>query len=314
MKQISQEIATSILKAQLHAEADLTTGHSVLSLSRVAGMSPFHFQRVFKRVTGETVGNQVRRLRLERAAFLIKRSDASLSEIAETCGFSTHSGFSRAFTRLFGMSPQTFTDRADVTPFLRINSSVPDTNPATLLEQKLACCPLTVRIQEMPDRVAIVRRFVGPTDSMPTVWPTFLEQLQAAEISTKRADLIGIHSDDWEITSSDRYRYDAGVIVSDADIPAGLPTIQIPGGRVAMTSFRGSLLSLDRTWNLFVNEWLPASGWQFRTTFVFDQYPAKLINSSKLSQIVRLLSGIRATLCIPVEPALTEIEPAAASS
>lgn len=138
---------------------------------------------------------------------------------------------------------------------------------------------------------------------MPSVWRAFKEQLQEAGASTANASFIGIHSDDWEISSPDLYRYDAGAILANDDLPAGLTTLELPGGPVAMTAFNGSLLSLDRIWKLFVNEWLPASGWQFRTTFVFDQYPAELINSSKLNQIVRLLTGIQATLCIPVEPA-----------
>lgn len=294
---------TGILNAQLHAEADLAARHTVTSLARVAGMSPFHFQRVFKRVTGETVGNQLRRLRLERAAFLIKRSNAPLSEIAEVCGFATPSGFSRAFSRLFGVAPQTFASRVEITPFLRLQSAELNLHPKPLDEQKLARCPLTVRIEEVPDQTAIVRRFVGPTQKMPTVWPAFKDQLREAGISTDDASYIGIHSDDWELPSADLYRYDAGAIVAKDEIPSELPTVQLPRGLVAMTAFNGSLLSLDRTWHLFVNEWLPASGWQFRTTFVFDQYRAELINSSRLKQIVRLLTGIQATLCIPVEPA-----------
>lgn len=302
MKKVSQENVTSILKAQLHAESDLAAPHTVASLADVAGLSPFHFQRIFKRVTGETVGSQVRRLRLERAAFLIKRSEAPLSKIAEACGFSTPSSFSKAFTRLFGIAPQTFARRTEVTPFLRLQSSNIGHQPIPRDAQKLVHCPLTVRIEEMPDRIAIVRRFVGPTDKMPTVWPAFLEQLKELRISKEHSEFIGVHSDDWNAAAADQYRYDAGMIVSENVEPNGLPTLQIPGGPVAMTSFRGSLLNLDKTWNLFVNEWLPASGWQFRTTFVFDQYPADLINGSKLTQIVKLLTGIQATLCIPIEP------------
>jgi hypothetical protein len=72
---------------------------------------------------------------------------------------------------------------------------------------------------------------------------------------------------------------------------------------MAMLEFEGTLLALDRTWWTFINEWLPASGYQVRTTFIFERYPAVDIAGGQLKHILKTLIGIRATLCIPIEKA-----------
>lgn len=308
MKPVSQENLARIHDAQLLAESDLSATHSISSLARSAGMSPFHFQRLFKRVTGETPGRQLRRLRVERAAFLMKRSDAHISQIAQACGFKTHSGFDRAFTDLFGLSPTEFRERQGVDPYLRLDSSNLHDSPVNPDQRRLARCPLTVCIEHCPAWTVAVRRIVGPTHKTPTVWPEFVRQITDGGLLKGDPVFLGIHSDDWDIPNVNRYRYDAGLRVDAEDVAPGVSTLSIPAGPVAMTSFSGSLLKLDKTWGCFVNEWLPASGWQFRTTFAFDLYPAELILSRRLRQIVRLLTGIQATLCIPVEAASAQPE------
>src|SRR5947209_5862467 len=72
-----------------------------LSLSRLSGIgcfSPFHFHRVFQGVTGETLNSHVRRVRLERAASLMKASPQKrITDIALETGFAGTAEFSRAF-------------------------------------------------------------------------------------------------------------------------------------------------------------------------------------------------------------------------
>jgi AraC-like DNA-binding protein len=87
-------------------------------LARDAHYSRFHFQRMFRQVTGETPGSCQRRLRLERAAYLLLRSDRSVTEIAFESGFASHAGFSRAFRKVAGVSPNQFRSDHSVSWFL----------------------------------------------------------------------------------------------------------------------------------------------------------------------------------------------------
>jgi AraC family transcriptional regulator len=79
------------------------------SVSRAAGMSPFHFHRVFQALVGETVADFVKRLRLDKALSMMSQARRpSLTQIALACGFSSSSDFSRSFRQRFGAAPSTF--------------------------------------------------------------------------------------------------------------------------------------------------------------------------------------------------------------
>jgi AraC family transcriptional regulator len=78
------------------------------SLSRAAGLSPYHFLRTFERVTGVTPHQYVLRARLRQAAMRLAAEPARIVDIALDCGFGDVSNFNRAFRAEFGMSPRQF--------------------------------------------------------------------------------------------------------------------------------------------------------------------------------------------------------------
>lgn len=78
-----------------------------LSLDRLAleaGISRFHFITLFKKAVGATPHQHLIRLRLERAAELLTKTDAGIEMIAINCGFVALSHFSRAFRQHFNQS------------------------------------------------------------------------------------------------------------------------------------------------------------------------------------------------------------------
>jgi AraC family transcriptional regulator len=96
--------------ARMNRVVDYIQGHLAdsLDLEQLAGVacfSPFHFHRLFRAWTGETLQAFVHRLRLERAAqLLVFNRVRSISDIALECGFSSSSVFARAFKTGFGVS------------------------------------------------------------------------------------------------------------------------------------------------------------------------------------------------------------------
>lgn len=77
-------------------------------LAAVACLSPFHFIRMFRKRMGVTPSRYLGQMRLERAKSLLALGDASLSEIALVCCFSSQANFSRAFRRATGMTPGSY--------------------------------------------------------------------------------------------------------------------------------------------------------------------------------------------------------------
>jgi AraC family transcriptional regulator len=82
--------------------------HDLSRLAEIARLSPYHFLRTFRALTGTTPHQHLLRMRLRRAAMLLKKKPGSILNVALDCGFGDASNFSRAFRSEFGMSPRAY--------------------------------------------------------------------------------------------------------------------------------------------------------------------------------------------------------------
>src|SRR5688572_4377314 len=81
-----------------HLDGDL----SLDAVADVACMSPHHWHRVFRAMTGETLADAIRRVRLLKAANALARENAPVADIAERFGYPNLASFSRAFSAQHG--------------------------------------------------------------------------------------------------------------------------------------------------------------------------------------------------------------------
>ena len=93
---------TNVLR---RVEHQLEKNISVHELADCAGLSPFHFIRSFRRLTGLTPHQYLLRLRLQRAAVSLAHSNVKVLDAALDCGFGDLSNFNRNFRREFGCAP-----------------------------------------------------------------------------------------------------------------------------------------------------------------------------------------------------------------
>lgn len=93
-----------------HYEEELT----IEQLSTIAHLSRFYYQRLFYRLTGYTVSEYLRSVRLKMAAGLLKADNGKIMDIAMQCGFSSHSTLTRAFRQCYGMSPAEYRASSDI--------------------------------------------------------------------------------------------------------------------------------------------------------------------------------------------------------
>jgi AraC-like DNA-binding protein len=76
------------------------------TMAREARLSPYHFLRMFRQVTGVTPHQYLLRHRLQRAAVRLAEEPTKIVEIVMECGFGDVSNFNRAFRSEFGASPR----------------------------------------------------------------------------------------------------------------------------------------------------------------------------------------------------------------
>ena len=89
-------------------ERHVTEPITLHMLAEAAGYSPWHAARVFKDMTGKTPFEYIRELRLSRAAVRLMNEETRIIDVALDFVFDSHEGFTRAFSRQFGISPRAF--------------------------------------------------------------------------------------------------------------------------------------------------------------------------------------------------------------
>jgi len=85
----------------------------IAGLARLAHLSPAHFSRRFAATFGETPHRYLQRRRIERASFLLRESDRSITEVCMAVGFTSLGTFSRTFRSVMGTSPTQYRDSAE---------------------------------------------------------------------------------------------------------------------------------------------------------------------------------------------------------
>lgn len=96
------------IEAALWIEANADQIISLDIVAREAGLSPYHFLRVFANTLGVTPHQYLLRARLRRASHLLVDAERSVTDVALEAGFNDLSNFIRTFQRAVGMSPRRF--------------------------------------------------------------------------------------------------------------------------------------------------------------------------------------------------------------
>lgn len=272
----------------LDQELDLET------LSKVACFSPFHFHRLFSAMTGETLGDHIRRMRLERAAgYLAGNQECSVTEAAVRCGFSSPSAFARAFKSHFGMSASQWQKggpgknsktgkahskkgQADSKGWKARNSLL-SYNGSVNRTAKQRRDKMKVEIKQLPTYHVAYMRHIGPYGpSVSKHWKEFNKWARARAFLGKEAAnpiALGISHDDPSITPPDKCRYDSCAVVPENFTPEpGVNVADVPGGKYAVYRFRGTDKNIGDAWRDIYAQWLPESGYQCDDRPCFELY------------------------------------------
>ncbi|MFC2013172.1 helix-turn-helix transcriptional regulator, partial [Chloroflexota bacterium] len=104
----SREKINAVQRMQDFIEQYITKPITMYMVARASGYSPWYSARVFKELTGKTPFEYIRALRLSRAAIKLRDEDVRIIDVALDFVFETHEGFTRAFTKHFGVSPSSY--------------------------------------------------------------------------------------------------------------------------------------------------------------------------------------------------------------
>jgi len=91
-------------EAMPHLEQDLP----LKEIAAASYLSPFHFSRLFKKLTGTTPHAYLASLRWTSAKLLLAETDLSITEISSRVGYASPSHFTKAFRQATGLTPRAF--------------------------------------------------------------------------------------------------------------------------------------------------------------------------------------------------------------
>lgn len=283
-----------------HIDAHLVEPLDLATLAGVANFSTYHFHRLFAAWMGETLGDYLRRRRLERgAAKLATQPALSVLQVAVDVGFGSSQAFSRAFKTHFGVPPGGWRDARRALSNPDHIAEAPDANNgphARPPADTASLPPLGVRLVERTPAEVVYLRHTGPYgETVNRFWATRAYPWLVANKLLGQAR-YGIAHDDPSITDPRRCRYDCC-----ADLPGGFArtrhtlTATLPGGRFAVLPFEGRVEDVVLAWTRLLRDWLPSSGLQLDDRPCYEYYPPGEVGDAQTGRFA-------CDICIPVAP------------
>lgn len=266
----ADRLAATLAWIERHLDATLTLD----AIAREAGLSPYHFSRMFTARMGRSLMAYVRGRRLlQTARRMVNDPQLKLLNLALDSGFESQEAFTRAFKRAFGVTPGRFRQGFSVSP---LEGQYPMSIPGAA-HPDVVLLPAFVTLARF-DVAGFAKRFdeVSKAD-IPQLWSRLIGQLPFAG-QVKSWNSYGV------VSSVDRedgsFRYLAGVAVEpETALPAGFERMTIATARYAV--FRITLggggihlqikAAMARIWG----ELIPASGLQLADGPDFELYDGR---------------------------------------
>lgn len=251
---------------QVNKVIDYITGHldrrlSVEELSKVAGLSLYHFHRVFSEQTGETIAKFIVRKRMEKAGRELARSvDIPVSEVSFSVGYSSVAIFCRNFKTHFGITATEF--RSKIREQNSKNSQALGTNKeyVSILTRYLCGNKIikigdktmncTFEIKQIEPKRVIYYRHKGAYDQMGSSIGKLMQWAYPREL-VGDIPLVGAnYLDDPDITPVDMLQSDVFLVVeSDVKVEGEIGKYTIDGGKYAVGRFEIALSEFGEAWH-----------------------------------------------------------------
>lgn len=227
---------------------DPMASYSLDALAAIAHFSPFHFHRIYRGITGETVATTLRRMRLGSAARSLAVGRDSVTQIALAAGYDSPQAFTRAFREFSGHAPLDFRRRMS-------HWAAGDRTDNAAQAPQPGSRP--VRIVERTARRIAALAHSGPAAAIKHTHQRMRRLLGDAPV----VETLGISWGDASEPETFRY-YAAVVLGAGAPTPAGLEALELPGGPYALHELTGPYAQITPAATALYAIWLPASGYE----------------------------------------------------
>lgn len=239
---------------------------SLAQLADIANYSPFHFQKFFKEVMGESPKQFTIRVRLEKAAlYLIIHRHRSITDIALDSGFASSATFARAFKKHFGIT-------AD-----ELRGLPPQRHSAFrhLLKSKQNSdffankydTELNLKVEVEKNTAFRVIYLNSPLTDIVKIEENFKKIVRFADAhdllvpETKFIGIIFPHAGLYQT---------AVTYLPLHPLPKNVNTFEIGDGKFAVCTIKDSVSNIFHAFHTIYENWLPASGYKISGHFAYE--------------------------------------------
>ncbi|MET0858753.1 MAG: helix-turn-helix domain-containing protein [Telluria sp.] len=220
------------------------------SLAASASYSSFHFDRIFRELTGFSAVDYQRKRRLRRAAHLLRHEpDVAVVRIAQDCGFPSNAAFAKAFKQQFAMSAKAWRDggwraymdqqvgrESDVSFFVAEPDKL-DVILAPYIAPEPGSIARRIAVRSLPAVTLRYQRFFGQSGAALSIACNgFIGDRESIDGAPCGTPFYGVFDEDPGFTGEREYCYDFGVTgVEVADPNLGMRVL--PAGDYATLDF-----------------------------------------------------------------------------
>ena len=256
---VNMDYLSLIQKGIDFIEQHLDSEIQPLDVARESGISQWHFQRIFKALTNETLKSYIRSRRLSDAMRKLLQSDRRIIEIALESGFESQESFTRAFKKMYGITPNEFRKLGEKNRFSEKIKF--DSEYLQHIHQSIELEPEIV--QQSERRMVGIKTLYYGVDSeknniaekLPALWDEFVPRME--EITHRPNNLsFGIIQTQKDTDLLEYYAVCEVDQKADMVIPEGMVCITIPAAKYAVFTHKGDVLHLNNTVNYIYSSWL----------------------------------------------------------
>jgi AraC family transcriptional regulator len=215
------------------------------------------------------LNNFTNRLRLEKAARLLRYSEQNLTDIALDCGFSSSATFSRAFRSGYDTSPSQFRKSGEIKKskirkelFPKDEYGLHVVGEDMSAEEKRAAFP--VRLIEVPERQVAYIRVTNAfeMERVLAALTTLIEWAKSQDVFAQGI-LFGMSVDDPHVTPKHLYRYEVCLATSSHfECAEGMSKLKMPAVRYAAIKVSGDIHKVATAWDYLYRDWLIHSAYE----------------------------------------------------
>lgn len=261
-----------INKVQDYIENYLDKHLTIKQLSQIANFSEYHFQRIFGFVTGESLYRFIKRIRLEKATYmLLADKERPIIDIAMSVGFVSQASFAKAFKLKYGISASSYRKINGV--INEINSIEENFNGLDMSIE-----PLNIEIRSEKATNLIYTRYTGSYKGDSELFSRLFYKLyhwanQRKLISVDSRWFV-IYHDFGNETDEENLRLSVCMSVDrNIAISGDISVLTLSEGLYGVGSFMVDSSEYRKAWYYMYSKWLPNIGYKLDDRFSFEHYP-----------------------------------------